>query len=125
MARSIRFAALLIIAALSLGSCRDYWIHRVTQQSLRAVAKELAHDSHVDAADLRARFSPIGEGLFVYPVDVLERGQPAIVWLIKGGKPYALNEKARALTPRLLDAREIPNELVTSAEQSSQLQAMV
>lgn len=121
-------AVFAIAAALTLASCNDYrewYLHRVARRALVGVAGELTRGGPIEPAALRARFSPIGEGLFVYPADVVERGRPPVVWLIKGGKPYALNETARALTPRLPDAREIPTELLTAEESSSQLEMMV
>lgn len=126
MRKKIFSPALLMVAAVSLVSCSKYWLHNVyAQKGLSGVARELTPDGSVQAAALRAKSSPIGEGMFVYPADVLQRGQPAIVWLIKGGKPYALNQAARTLTPRLRDAREIPNEFLTAEEQSSELEALV
>lgn len=98
---------------------------RVARRALTNVAGELTPGGPIEPAALRARFSPIGEGLFVYPADVVERGRPPLVWLIKGGQPYALNETARALTPRLPEAREIPTELLTAEESTAQLEAMV
>jgi hypothetical protein len=125
MKKILPSTAVVLVAALSCASCIDYWIHRAVQKALREVARELQPAAHIPADALRAKPSPIGEGLFVYPADVVERGQPAIVWLIKGGKPYALNETTRRLTPTLPGVDEIPKELLTSAEQSGELEAMV
>jgi hypothetical protein len=100
-------------------------LQRAAQHALRAVAQQLTPDSGVAPSALRARFSPIGEGLFVYPADVLQRGRPPVVWLIKAGRPYALDDRVRAMTPRLPDKAAIPKGVLTSAEQSGELEAMV
>lgn len=124
-----KIAAVFVIAtALALASCSEYrerYLHRSARRALIVVAGELTPEGPIERAALRARFSPVGEGLFVYPADVIKRGRPPVVWLIKGGKPYALNETTQALTPRLPDARDIPTELLTVDERSSQLEMMV
>ena len=125
MRKGILSSAVVLVAALSCASCIDYWIHRTVQRRLSEIARELQPTAHIPAAALRARPSPIGEGFFVYPADVLERGRPAIVWLIKGGRLYALNETSRRLTPKLPGVDEIPKDLLTSAEESGELEAMV
>ena len=116
----------LLAGALALASCRAYVLQRGAQHALGDAAQQLTPDSGVVPSALRARFSPIGEGLFVYPADVLQRGRPPpVVWLIKAGRPYALDDRVRAMTPRLPDKAAIPKGVLTSAEQSGELEAMV
>ena len=114
-----------VLSVALLSSCREYLVQHTAQRALKDVGKELSASSGIEPSDLRARFSPIGEGLFVYPADVLRRGQPPVVWLIKAGSPYVLNARVHALTPALPGVNSIPKEDLTSEEQSGQLEAMV